>query len=97
MKFEEKRDKAAFSIFRELKESTSLDRIKIAAFQTGADWAKQELGWQIGTLFNSIKHGNQEHQDWLKEAIECHFSGRPVPIPEPPTTSETDSNNKESK
>jgi len=35
----------------------------------------------VDTLFDAIKHGDQDHQDWLKEAIECHFSGRPIPPP----------------
>lgn len=27
-----------------------------------------------GTLFDAIKHGDEEHQSWLKEAIDKHFS-----------------------
>lgn len=30
---------------------------------------------QIKTLFDKIKHGDQAHQDWLKTAIDEHFSG----------------------
>lgn len=28
---------------------------------------------RINTLFDKIKHGDQEHQDWLKKAIDEHF------------------------
>lgn len=31
------------------------------------------------TLFDSIKHGDSPHQDWLKEAIRAHFAGDPIP------------------
>lgn len=34
---------------------------------------------RVNRLFDAIKHGDDEHQAWLKEAIECHYSGRPVP------------------
>jgi len=34
-----------------------------------------------GTLFNSIKHGDQKHKDWLKKAIEDHFADRLVERP----------------
>lgn len=30
------------------------------------------------TLFEAIKHGDEAHQTWLKQAIEDHFAGRPV-------------------
>lgn len=33
---------------------------------------------RIATLFEAIKHGSQEHQDWLYQAIEDHFKGKPV-------------------
>ena len=35
----------------------------------------------IATLFNAIKHGDEEHRTWLKEAIGNHFAGLPVPPP----------------
>jgi diadenosine tetraphosphatase ApaH/serine/threonine PP2A family protein phosphatase len=35
----------------------------------------------VDTLFGAIKHGDEEHQAWLREAINCHFDGRPVPAP----------------
>lgn len=34
------------------------------------------------SLFEAIKHGDQEHQDWLQKAIADHFAGRPVGRPE---------------
>lgn len=33
------------------------------------------------TLFDAIKHGDEVHRDWLREAIANHFSGKPVPPP----------------
>jgi len=32
-------------------------------------------------LFNAIKHGDLEHQDWLERAIADHFAGRTVERP----------------
>lgn len=29
---------------------------------------------KIETLFDAIKHGDEKHQAWLKEAIEKHFT-----------------------
>jgi hypothetical protein len=34
---------------------------------------------KIETLFDAIKHGDEDHQGWLKEAIHCHFNGLPMP------------------
>lgn len=34
---------------------------------------------KIATLFDAIKHGDEAHQAWLKEAITAHFAGLPVP------------------
>lgn len=39
----------------------------------------EELMEKVDTLFDAIKHGDLNHQIWLKEAIEAHFDGRPVP------------------
>lgn len=33
----------------------------------------------IPTLFAKIEHGEPGHRAWLKEAIECHFLGKPMP------------------
>lgn len=33
------------------------------------------------TLYDAIAHGDEEHRAWLKEAIDNHFSGLPVPPP----------------
>ena len=33
-----------------------------------------EMNEKINTLFDAIKHGDDEHKDWLKTAINKHFS-----------------------
>lgn len=33
----------------------------------------------ITTLFETIEHGEVGHREWLKEAIEAHFTGKPMP------------------
>lgn len=48
-------------------------------------------GQQAGprkALFDAIKQGDQNHQDWLREAIDSHFAGRPVPEPRGKANSE---------
>ncbi len=42
------------------------------------------------SLFDAIKHGDAEHQAWLKQAIEDHFSGRPVEPPKGKGTKEAE-------
>lgn len=37
------------------------------------------FGSKIESLFDAIKHGDDEHRAWLKEAIEKHFADLPVP------------------
>lgn len=37
-----------------------------------------ELLKLIPLLFEKIKHGEPGHEAWLKEAIECHFLGKPM-------------------
>ena len=32
-------------------------------------------------IFRAIEHGDQEHRDWLKEALDAIFTGKPVPSP----------------
>jgi len=34
---------------------------------------------RIPELFDKIAHGGPGHRQWLKEAIEAHFSGEPMP------------------
>jgi hypothetical protein len=34
---------------------------------------------KAATLFDAIKHGDEAHQSWLKEAITAHFAGEAVP------------------
>lgn len=38
-----------------------------------------ELIERRNTLFEAIAHGDDEHRAWLKEAIDAHFAGNPVP------------------
>lgn len=38
-----------------------------------------ELVKLIPQLFDKIAHGEQGHRDWLKAAIEAHFTGQPMP------------------
>jgi hypothetical protein len=33
----------------------------------------------IATLWPAIQHGSDEHKKWLRQAIENHFKGLPVP------------------
>jgi hypothetical protein len=35
-------------------------------------------GFRTG-LFTALKHGDDEHQAWLKEAIDAYAAGRPIP------------------
>jgi NTP pyrophosphatase (non-canonical NTP hydrolase) len=35
----------------------------------------------VERLHIAIAHGDEEHRAWLKEAIEAHFAGKPVPEP----------------
>lgn len=30
-------------------------------------------------LFNALKHGDREHQEWLKEAITAFYDSKPIP------------------
>jgi hypothetical protein len=36
---------------------------------------------RVAALFDAIKHGDAEHQAWLKDAVVAHFAGQPVPPP----------------
>jgi hypothetical protein len=36
---------------------------------------------KVSTLFAAIQHGDKDHRAWLKEAIDAHFAGNPVPAP----------------
>jgi hypothetical protein len=42
------------------------------------DRALAALQEQVRTLFDAIKHGDEAHQAWLKQALFDHFAGRPV-------------------
>lgn len=41
--------------------------------------AAVELVKLIPQLFDKIAHGEAGHREWLKEAIENHFTGKPMP------------------
>lgn len=43
---------------------------------------ERKLRAEINTLFDTIKHGDEKHRQWLKEAINSHFAGKQVPKPE---------------
>lgn len=43
-------------------------------FQVAVDIIKR-----IPELFDKIAHGGPGYRQWLKEAIEAHFSGEPMP------------------
>lgn len=34
---------------------------------------------KINSLFDAIKHGDDDHQSWLDDAIFCHFHNDPIP------------------
>lgn len=36
---------------------------------------------KVALLYDAIKHGDDVHKAWLKEAIDNHFAGLPVPPP----------------
>lgn len=36
---------------------------------------------RVGSLYEALAHGSDEHRAWLKKAIEDHFAGRPVETP----------------
>jgi hypothetical protein len=35
----------------------------------------------VERLFLALKHGDQDHQDWLREAITAFYADQPVPAP----------------
>jgi hypothetical protein len=39
----------------------------------------QETDLRVRTLFDAIKHGDEDHQAWLRAAIDAHFAGKPKP------------------
>lgn len=34
---------------------------------------------QVGSLFDAIAHGDEDHRAWLKKAIAAHFADEPIP------------------
>lgn len=47
--------------------------------------APQQPAPTAATLYEAIKHGDDAHRTWLKEALEACFAGLPVPPPYPST------------
>ena len=43
--------------------------------------AEERLQELSDRLFRAIEHGDQEHREWLREALDCFFAGQPVPPP----------------
>lgn len=43
------------------------------------DKEKQDIS--PNKLYEAIKHGDEEHRKWLKEAIESFFLGKQIPSP----------------
>lgn len=43
--------------------------------------ANERFPTGVDSLYEAIKHGDDEHQAWLKNAIEKHFRGEPVSPP----------------
>lgn len=41
----------------------------------------KEMAHTPGSIFAAIAHGDQEHRDWLLEALEAIFAGNSVPPP----------------
>lgn len=48
------------------------------------EWLRKkyrEVWDRASSLFEAIAHGDDEHRDWLREAIANHLAGKPVPPP----------------
>lgn len=45
--------------------------------------ARQELQSKIDSLYDVLAHGDDDHKAWLKQAIDAHFSGKPMPDYQP--------------
>lgn len=74
----------AFQQLKNIALGTEWD-IERDAEQAALEWGFEPAtsSFQTEQLFQAIKHGSPEHQAWLKEAIECHFAGKPIPEPTP--------------
>lgn len=49
--------------------------------QDVAETDRERLQKLISTLWDATKHGDEDHRQWLKDAINAHFVGEPVPEP----------------
>jgi len=58
---------------------SELDRVGITV--PGEYLAELEGKLDPGAMFEFVKHGDQEHQDWLHEAFEAYVAGKPKPEP----------------
>lgn len=45
--------------------------------------ARQDLQSKIESLYDVLAHGDDDHKAWLKQAIDAHFSGQPMPNYQP--------------
>jgi hypothetical protein len=59
-----------------------LDDCPLAGFELHihafAAWNRRAAS-PVSTLFDAIKHGDAGHRQWLKDAIDAHFAGLPIP------------------
>ena len=58
----------------------------------GEPWVEYVNKNLVDQLYDAIAHGDEDHRAWLKEVIENHFNGLPVP---PPRGKGTDENLKQ--
>jgi len=55
--------------------------IHLISFKKGENLKPEFLAVNPMGKLPTIKHGDADHQAWLKEAIDAHFAGQPVPEP----------------
>jgi len=68
----------AFDVEHEL-HSHTINNVEQLPGQDASQVRAVKMLNKIETLFDAIKHGDEDHQGWLKEAIDAHFNGRPLP------------------
>lgn len=59
------------------------ERDKLSAIADELEHSRAEIARlsDAGAWFEFIKHGEQDHQDWLREALQAFVSGEPKPSP----------------
>lgn len=73
-------DKAMEDLTRAyVSQSIPLDNTRAKHFRAGLGVMRSEMESRQATLFDAIKHGDANHQAWLKGAISAHFSGKEIP------------------